>query len=49
MTENKFCMMSRWMENRTINEFVKAHPHENRFKLVSSSFSLLAPIVDIDK
>jgi len=49
MAENKFSMMSRWMENRTINEFVKANPHENRFKLVSPSFTPLAPIVAIDK
>ena len=31
----KFAMVSEWMENGTINQFVKAQRDVNRFKLVS--------------
>jgi len=40
MTENRFAMVSGWMENGNINEFVKAHPDVNRFELVSSPSQL---------
>jgi len=45
MTENKLAMVSAWMTNGNINEFVKAHPHENRFELVSSPLKLLTPFI----
>jgi len=38
-----FAMVSGWMENGNINEFVTAHRGVNRFELVSSSFELLTP------
>jgi len=49
MTGNKFGMVSGWMINGNINEFVKAHPHENRFELVSSPFELLALSAVVDE
>ena len=30
----KFAMVSEWMENGNLNQFVKAHWDANRFKLV---------------
>jgi len=47
MSENRFTMVSEWMTNGNINQFVKVHLDANRFKLVSFlskflSFSLLA-------
>ena len=35
MSENKFVMVSDWMPNGNINEFVKKHSDANRFELVS--------------
>ena len=35
MTGDHFTMVSEWMTNGNINEFVATHPHENRFELVS--------------
>jgi len=43
MTENKFAMVSGWMANGNITEFVKAHQDVNRFELVSPPLNLLAP------
>ena len=37
MAENRFVMVSEWMENGNINEFVKAHTDVNRLGLVCSS------------
>ena len=34
MTENQFAMVSEWMDNGNINEFVKAHPDASRPVLV---------------
>ena len=34
MSETKFAMVSDWMMNGTIVDFVKAHPDVNRLKLV---------------
>ena len=34
MSSNQFTMVSEWMVNGNINEFVKAHRDENRFELV---------------
>ena len=38
MSETQFTMVSRWMPNGNINEFVKMHPGANRFELVSIPF-----------
>ena len=35
MTETPFAMISEWMVNGTINDFVRAHPDVDRFGLVS--------------
>ncbi|KAF9642586.1 kinase-like protein [Thelephora ganbajun] len=34
MTNNRFAMMSGWMTNGNINQFVTAHPDANRFELL---------------
>lgn len=34
MTETQFAMVSDWMENGNVNEFVKKYPHANRLQLV---------------
>ena len=41
MTETKFSMISDWMVNGNINEFVKENPNADRLKLASPS--LFAP------
>ena len=48
MTETKFAMVSEWMSNGNINEFVTAHQDANRFELVSSLFKPLqsSPVGD---
>ena len=38
MADNRFAMVSEWMTNGNINEFVTTRPCENRFELVSSLF-----------
>ena len=35
MTETEFAMVSEWMSNGNINQFVKEHRDANRFELVS--------------
>ena len=49
MTEGHFAMVSEWMTNGNINQFLMAHRDANRFELVSSPFKLLAPPILIDK
>jgi len=34
MNNNQFMMVSEWMENGNINEFIKAHVDVDRFELV---------------
>ena len=34
MTEAQFAMVSEWMANGNINDFVKANPDANRLELV---------------
>lgn len=41
MTENQFAMVSGWMDNGNINEFVKARPDTNRLALVRFLFGFL--------
>ena len=40
MSGNKFAMVSEWMTNGNLKEFIAAHQDENRFELVSSPFGL---------
>ena len=35
MSDNQIVMVSEWMANGNINEFVKTHRDANRFELVS--------------
>ena len=35
MDNNHFVMVSEWMANGNINEFIKSHKEANRLKLVS--------------
>ena len=37
MCDNQFAMVSEWMADGNINEFVKAHRDANRFELVGFS------------
>ena len=37
----RFTMVSEWMANGNINEFVKAHPDADRLELVSFPFEVL--------
>jgi len=39
MTETSFAMISDWMLNGNINDFVKAHPQVDRLDLVGSTES----------
>ena len=39
MSGTQFAMVSRWMSNGNINQFVKAHQDVNRFELVSFGLS----------
>ena len=41
MTENEFAIVSEWMPNGNINEFVAARQDANRFELVSPPFEFL--------
>ena len=49
VTENphRFVMVSEWMENGNVNEFVKAHPDVNQPELVRFSFRFLS-LLEID-
>ena len=50
VTENpcQLVVVSEWMENEDINEFVKAHPDANRLELVCLSSGSLSLIHGID-
>ena len=41
MSENQFAMVSDWMSNGNINEFLGANPDADRLKLVSGLVSSL--------
>lgn len=40
-SENLFAMVSDWMADGDINEFIKANPDVNRFRLVGSPLEIL--------
>ena len=42
MSENRFAMVSDWMANGNINEFVKAHPRTDKSGLVGVHLQLVA-------
>ena len=48
MTETEFSMVSEWMPNGNITQFVAAHQDMNRFELVCSPFNFLcsSPVAD---
>ena len=47
MTETNFAMISEWMVNGNINDFVKACPDVDRFGLVGFQFKgLLSSFID---
>ena len=48
MTKAEFSMVSDWMPNGNITQFVAAHPDAKRFELVCSSFRLphFSPVAD---
>ena len=50
-TEAEFAMVSAWMTNGNINQFVEEHQDINRFELVGSLFNLLesTSVVDCPK
>ena len=39
----EFAMVSEWMANGNVNQFVKAHRNANRFKLVGVPYRVLLP------
>ena len=41
MTEDRFAMVSEWMANGNINQFVEACRDANRFELVNPPFEFL--------
>ena len=47
MSETQFAMVSDWMVNGNLSDFVKAHPDANRLELVS--FSLRPSLLSIDE
>jgi len=40
MTEGQFAMISDWMENGNINEFMRANPDANQLGLVSQTLNV---------
>ena len=46
MSETQFAMISDWMVNGNINDFVKAHPDVNRLELVGFSLRDSLPFID---
>ena len=42
VTGDQFAMVSEWMVNGNINEFIKAHPDADRLELVSFPFEVLS-------
>ena len=43
MSETQFAMVSDWMANGNINDFVRAHPDANRSGLVGFTFNVSLP------
>ena len=47
MSETRFAMVSEWMSNGNINQFVKAHRGANRFDLVCFHSGLWHPDIPL--
>lgn len=47
MDEGQFAMVSEWMVGGTINQYIKEHRDENRFKLVGFWFLLALFLADL--
>ena len=47
MSETQFAMISDWMVDGNINDFVKAHPDVNRLELVGLSLLHLLPSLEV--
>ena len=46
-SNNQFAMVSEWMTNGNISEFVRSHREANRFKLVGPLFlPYIVPVID---
>ena len=41
MTDDEFAMVSEWMSNGNINQFVREHRDANRFELVSFPYQIV--------
>ena len=48
MSETQFTMVSEWLPNGNINQFVKTRLDANRFDLVCSPFRFLASYLAVD-
>lgn len=48
MGNNQFAMVSEWMVNKNINEYIKEHRDVNRFELVRFRFLLVSFVADDD-
>ena len=48
MTETHFAMVSEWMVNGNIKEFMKAHPDEDRFGLVGVPFKVASSSLQVN-
>ena len=46
MSDNQFAMVSEWMMNGNVNEYVKKHRNANRFGLVGLSFTIGLPLAN---
>ena len=47
MSETQFAMVSDWMGNGNLSEFVKAHPDVNRLELVGFSLRASLPLLQV--
>jgi hypothetical protein len=46
MSNNQFAMVSVWMVNGNVNEYVTKHRNANRFELVGFGFTVVLPLAD---
>ena len=46
MSDNQFAMVSEWMMNGNVNEYVTKHRNANRFELVGLSFTIGLPLAN---
>ena len=48
MTEDRFAMVSEWMTNGNVTQFVRTHRDANRFELVGLPLKFLSVVTDDD-